>query len=285
MVDLGDEGGGGRVLGIVGRIVKDGSLRRDQVYKDGELVRDHKTMQSSPSSIFLLILNSHRLVYVKEMTGAPDKLAFRSTLLSFLKEERSRVIKEKSKEVDEKYKNREKRKSEKDKIQEKYQLPTLQLIPLASQSSVEEFVERYETLKRIKITYRETNDENPMGKFFSQLRKDKEALGGDSASVVHVAKEGLDKEAAVERITAAAAEGINGVTLSGVDEGGDTLVGNNENFQIKKPIDDLDGDPAVAAEKMYDSFSELVRDGVINLDRQAAKVTRKIASIFMGYFE
>ncbi|WP_155616495.1 hypothetical protein [Xanthomonas translucens] len=284
LVLLGNDDKDRPLVGVAGRIIKDGQVRREQVYKEGGLVKDHRTMQSSPSAIFLLMLHNHRLIYVKETTGAPDKATFRSTLLSFLKSARAAHIKGLYKKIDELHPTRKKRREEKEKVDENYQLPTLQLIPLATQGSVEEFVGKYDVLKRIKITYRATNDENPMGAFFAQLRKNKDALGSDSASVVQVSKGGLDKEEAIHQITAAAGEGVNAVDLSGTDEGGDTLIGNNDSFQVKKPINNLSNVPATAAHELYSSFSELVDEGLIKLDKVRADTMKKITAIYDRYF-
>lgn len=73
-----------KVIGIIGRFIKDTTLVREQIFLDKQrIVKDSESIQSSPSSIFLLILNNHRLIYVKETKNAPPKDAFIKTLLSF----------------------------------------------------------------------------------------------------------------------------------------------------------------------------------------------------------
>lgn len=82
-----------KVVGIIGRFIKDTTLAREQIFvEDRGLVRDSESIRSSPSSIFLLILNNHRLIYVKETKDAPPKDAFKSTLLDFLRESHERFI-------------------------------------------------------------------------------------------------------------------------------------------------------------------------------------------------
>ncbi|WP_146093791.1 hypothetical protein [Xanthomonas arboricola] len=257
LVYLGEDDQARPLVGIAGRFIKDGEISREQIYKNGVLVKNSRKMQSSPSSIFLLILHNHRLVYVREMAGAPDKASFRSTLLTFLKSARDENIKARFEEVDNEYSTRKDRREKKDEIYDEYQVPSLQVIPLASHGSVVDFIEKYDVLRQVKITYRATNDENPMGDFFTLLKASKEALGSDKAVVVQEAKKGLDKSEAASQITAAAGQGINSVDLRGTDDAGDTLVGNNDSFQLKKPIEGLSSDPAEAAEALFESFREL----------------------------
>lgn len=75
----------GRVL-LVGRIIKDMVLEREQVYEEGKgLLAEADELRSSPSSVFVLILDVHRLLYVKETRYAPSLENFKSTVESFLK--------------------------------------------------------------------------------------------------------------------------------------------------------------------------------------------------------
>lgn len=47
-----------KVIGIIGRFIKDTTLVREQIFLDKQwIVKDSESIQSSPSSIFLLILN------------------------------------------------------------------------------------------------------------------------------------------------------------------------------------------------------------------------------------
>ncbi|MDV6342737.1 hypothetical protein R2103_13255 [Nitrosomonas sp. Is24] len=60
------------VIGIVGRIVKNTKLKREQIFRRTEgIVEDKKELETAPSSTFLLILNNHRLILCKEVPGAP----------------------------------------------------------------------------------------------------------------------------------------------------------------------------------------------------------------------
>jgi len=173
------------VIGIAGRFIKDTTLKREQVYEKGKgLIKDVETMRSSPSAIFLLILNYHRLIYVKETADAPSKESFGSTLLTFLREKRrcfidseydryrSLIERMPPNELDLTSKNlierlntfaghnvidcSQDRNSKfiitKKKLQEIFPNPTLELIPLPSTESIEEFVKKYDVLKVLEIS-------------------------------------------------------------------------------------------------------------------------------------
>lgn len=81
-------GGNNPVLGIVGRFVKDTILSREQIFdaNNSRLIPDKQEIQSSPSSIFALILNNHRLLYLHETQYALSLASFQATIKSFIKQ-------------------------------------------------------------------------------------------------------------------------------------------------------------------------------------------------------
>ena len=277
---------GAEVLGICGRFIKDTTLTREQVYVEGEgLVQDREQMQSSPSALFLLILNNHRLIYVKETTDAPPKEAFRATLLSFLRQVHARVLKAKLAAVDEAGLGREAAREAKDQIRDAYERPTLELIALTSEESIEEFISKYEVLTQIRIKLSDRNDEADLDEFFNQMQRAKDSIGSVDTVLTHRAADGLDKDEAISQVAAATAQGNQNVTLRGSDEGGDTLIGNNEKFQLRTPLENLSSDPAQAAEQMFEAFRDLAGRGLIQLPRLGKRTARAIATIFAEYFD
>jgi hypothetical protein len=175
------------IIGIVGRFIKDTTLEREQIFEAGKgLIHDTESMRSSPSSLFLLILNNHRLVYVKETKDAPSKESFRSTLLSFLRSkhkqyieaefERHNALREANPELE--------RVTKKD-LYELTPRPTLELISLTSEDSIEQFIRKYSILKTIEISLSDRNDENDNDPFFEELQKRKDAIGSTKSVVKH----------------------------------------------------------------------------------------------------
>jgi hypothetical protein len=264
------------VVGIAGRFIKDTTLEREQIFdrKKG-LVQDSDSMRSSPSAIFLLILNNHRLVYVKETKNAPSKETFRSTLLSFIRSKHKLFINSEY----EKYKNEDGEKVTKKSLYEKFPKPSLDLIPLTSDESIEAFVRNYETLKYIEISLSDRNDEIDDDPFFEQLQKRKDYLGSDKSVVQHRNSKGLDKEKAISEIGEATAQGNQKVKLNGVDANGDVLRGNNEEFQLRKPLEGLSKVPSKAAGKLYDTFKSLVDDGLVKVPSTSEKAKKIVSGI------
>lgn len=262
------------VIGIVGRIIKDTTIRREQIYAPGKgLVKSEDALQSSPSAIFLLILNNHRLVYVAETKDAPSKETFRSTLLSFIRQKHQKFIEE----LHEKRNDESLSKITKKSLSEEFPRPTIELVPLTSESDIESFVKKYETLKVLEIKLLDRNDENDNDAFFEELQKRKDDLKSKISVVRHSSPEGLDIQQAVDEITEATQQGNQKVTLAGIDQNGDVLRGNNEKFQVRTPIEGLKRGISAAATQLYQTFSTLVEDGTVKLPKLTER-TRKIVS-------
>jgi len=268
-------------VGLAGRFIKDTTLRREQIFEQGKgLVKDPGLMRSSPSAIFLLILNNHRLVYVRETRDAPTKESFKATLLAFLRKKHKDYIKkeyEKNKVERRKFPNLPK--VTKRDLYEFLPNPTLDLIPLTSEDSIENFINKYNVLKTIEIFLSDRNDENDNDRFFEELQRRKDAIGSARSVVKHINNGGLNKEAAVKEVTEATLQGNQSVKLSGFDSEGDKLIGNNEHFQLRKPIDDLSDAPEKAAYDLYRSFIGLAEEGLIKLPPTSEKAMRIINSL------
>lgn len=269
------------VVCVVGRFIKDTTLEREQIFdrKNG-LVQDSNSMRSSPSALFLLILNNHRLIYVKETRDAPSKETFRSTLLNFIRSKHKQFI-------DSEYERQNiesDQKVTKKSLYERYPRPSLDLIPLTSDESIESFVRKYETLKYIEISLSDRNDENDNDPFFQELQKRKDSLGSDKSVVQHRNSKGLDKERAISEIEEATAQGNQKVKLNGVDSEGDVLRGNNDEFQLRTPLDGLSKKPSKAAVKLYETFNTHIDDGLVKVPATSQKTKGIIAKIVERLF-
>ncbi|MEW8073920.1 MAG: hypothetical protein AB2826_26245 [Candidatus Thiodiazotropha sp.] len=274
------------VIGIAGRYIKDTTLEREQIFEEGKgLIRDTGSLRSSPSALFLLILNNHRLVYVKETKDAPPKESFRSTLLSFLRTKHKQHIESEFK----RYKTLQEADPERERVTKKdlYEStprPTLELIPLTSEDSIEQFVRKYSILKTIEISLSDRNDENDNDPFFEELQKRKDAIGSTNSVVKHNNSKGLDKDEAIHEIAEATEQGNQAVKLVGIDNEGDILRGNNEKFQLRKPLEDLSSMPAKAANELYNSFVGLVEDGLVKIPETSQRAKVIIESLIHRLF-
>ncbi len=83
------------VLAVAGRFIKDTTLRSEQVFERGRgLVRKVGSLDSAPSAIFVLILNTHKLIYCPETAHSPAISSFRSTVYNYIRQSQKKFIQE-----------------------------------------------------------------------------------------------------------------------------------------------------------------------------------------------
>lgn len=266
-------------LGVAGRFIKDTVLERDQIL-DGEkgLVHDSKKLRTSPSAVFLLILNNHRLLYVKETQNAPGLESFCSTVQKFLRIKHRKYIDV----LFEKHKAARKEDKTlphvtKQELNQDTPWPTVNLVPIGTRESLASFINQYDILKSVEVQLLDTNSEIDNAPFFEKVREQKDAIGSKKTVVRHTNTDGLDKDVASEQLSNAAIQGNHQIKFDGLDEAGDRLKGNNEDFKIKTPIGDI-GDVLVpAVKKMHASFKGLVESGLVLIPKVAEAVDQLIA--------
>ncbi len=255
------------VYGIAGHFVKDTILEREQIYdRERGLISDTERIRSSPSALFVLILNNHRLLYLKETRHAPSMETFGVTLERFL-------LKKHKAYIDRQFTEHQQKRTNDPSLPKIYKVglmletpwPDLKIVPLASKESLDKFIDRYRTLKRVQVQLLDTNSEGNNDPFFDQARKKKKAIGSKKTIIQHQNDEGLDKNEATAQLKSATAQGNNFVKLDGEDKKGDKLVGNNEDFNIRVPISDIGPTVPSAAKTMYNSFNELTITNTIEV--------------------
>lgn len=245
---------------VAGRFVKDLFLHREQVYVEGEgVVSNPGKMQSSPSALFFLFLNNHRLLYYHESSFAPKLGIFESTIRWFFKDERKKVINRILADDDlrEKRSKRYGQRVTRALLNKKIPEPDIEIIPLSSVENLRSFVNRFSVLKSVKVTFFRTNNELDTDALFRAIREQGDILGRQRTVLDHSSKEGLDKDGVVEQFGELGTFGNSEMFLRGVDDKGDRLSGNNEDFQVKIPIDSLPKNVSDAARQVYAIYSDL----------------------------
>lgn len=256
----------GEQIVFYGRFIKDTVLTRNQIYQSGVgLISDQESIQSSPSSIFALILNNHKLVFAPEVPYAPSVDNLTATLQSFIGREREsyvRALRAAS------------LLSEEPKSLSYFfeQIPPPEVIatPMASSGSVAEFVRRFAKITNLTIKLIDTNAEFPTRDLFRMLRATKEDTLAKTTSLVHESTDGLRKEAVISEVGAAASGGNQKIVIRGVDEDGARLVGDNEHVKFQVEATDLSDSVPRAAEQMTRIFGEQVGKGRLSLDTSSA---------------
>jgi hypothetical protein len=263
---------GGRVVAIAGRFVKRTQLRREQFYDEhiGELVRQPSTMPSAPSALFVLVLNTHRLIYCPETNYPPSVESFALLSRKLLVLEHDKFLRRKQHEA------RETQRITLKALREEYPVPSVSVVPVAGSTELREFIDRYSTLKFAQVELLDVNDELDNEGFFRAVRARKNAASAKSTKIVHANKDGLAREAVYEQLEGPALQGTARIVLRGVDQHGAKINGDNENFTMRLPAPpDMPEEPAAAAPVLCDAardFGSDVLQGPVGVAERVAEI-------------
>jgi hypothetical protein len=259
-------------LALAGRFIKDTTLTSEQVYVDGKLVRRNAQMDSSPSAIFTLILNNHKLIYYPETAHAPGLDSFRSTALHYIRHRYQEFVSdewESRKATWEKEDDPTAGKPLKKDVLKDFPFPSLEIVALSSDLSLRQFLEGFDKLNEISIQIVRPNSElDNSGMFMPALRESSESLNAKTSKVIHSAPDGLNKAAAETQLSRVANEGNAKIDMKGKDDTGGRISGNNEQFRLVVPVKSVSSVVRKAAKKLYEIFSEQVAHGGIHLPAQ-----------------
>ena len=267
-------------LVLAGRIIHNTVLVREQHLVDGEIVKDHTTLPSAPSAIFVLMFDTHRLVYAPETKGAPSLQALRATIHKAIRERWNAYLRERQTEVEKSTQQHVTLKQ----LREDEPEPKLTILPLSNESSIEAFLKGFSVLKQVKIELIKPNDEIDSLEWLADTRNIGEDIGASDASVIYANKSGLDIAGAATRIGEITDGGNADVSLRGLDANGDRLTGNNDQFKINVPADDIPTDVKKAAPLLVNIFREKVAEGLIHVPKMTTDIKGKLRRIgaFLG---
>lgn len=267
------------VLAIAGTYIKDTVLSREQTYDPiAGITRDEATMPSAPTAFFLLILNNHKLVYLPETSYAPDLNSFKRTVLHNLKKQHDtfvRGIYSSSKEQSTKITLKS--------IEEQHPQPSLDIVPITGDEQLEAFVNRYSKLKSVELHILKTNHEMDGATVFQELKKQIEPMEADTSRLKISSKDGLEKQATIDTVKAATKTGNQRAIFRGEDSEGNNLDGDNSNFSISSPVDEIPNNKSDLIGKLYKRYKELVESGVITI--RICMVADRLTDMFDRIFE
>ncbi len=245
---------------IAGQFVKNTELQREQILDDSNgLIKDHRTLRSSPSSFFVLVLNNNRLMYYPETAHAPDFTAFRATCMAFLDKKHKDFINSiyLSRRID------------KSKLVTKRQLYNehkslhLEIVPLVSQDNVQDFINRFNKLQNIVFKIIRPNDDISAAEILGEIRQLSDELGSENAKLTIRNSTGLNKDVATSTVISATESGNQEVMISGIDEDGNRLSGSNEKFNLTSPIETFPTTTGSRISMFIGKFLKLQKDGKI----------------------
>lgn len=256
---------------LVGRMVKDTILEREQLYVDGKLKADKNEMQSSPSSIFVLLLDVHRVLFFKETKFAPTLENFATTSEHFIREKYKIFI-------DDQHEKSivEGKRIPKTKLRQKHLLPILEIIPLTSAKNISSFIKQYDVLRSVTYVFADRNDEQDNEPFFEAVQKQKDNVGSSKTQVIHHNTDGLDKSSVTQEVQSATVQGTQKVKLTGTDVNGNKLNGDNNSFSLIKSIEVKSQRVSDVGKTLFDAFAEVAQEGLIKLPEVGARTLTKL---------
>lgn len=252
---------------LAGKFIRNTVLRRQQYHDDitGELIQDDQSLPSSPSAFFVLILNNHRLIYLKETKNAPTLEMFRSTAETFLKRETrdyaSSLTKESKKE-----------------FLLNFGLPSVRITPLTSDVRLAEFIKSYKKLETVKVTLKVRNDENDYAGFIDELQERSTTANSQSTNLLYENKnKGLNKDVITQQLSDLTQQGNQTVRLVGLSENDEVLKGDNENFKILQSINGIDlKNISSTTKSLIKRFTNLVDKKQITIPKTKQSVLNKL---------
>lgn len=260
-----------KTIALVGRFIRDTKLTSTQFYdyKTKELIAQNESIQTSPSALFILMLNNHRLIYLKETPHAPTLEMFKDTCQTFLRRQTKLHAESLLKE-------------ERKNFIIEYGLPDIDITPLNTKESLEDFLKEYKTIHSIKITLKKRNDELQFRDDLIRRAQQKTDSLRSSSTTLSFSnkKDGLDLEETKEQLAEATEQGNQGILIEGFNNNGDLLKGNNDKFKVIKHISGIDLDNIVStAKKLYKSFTKLTTSREIIVPPTEPSVKKKLENI------
>lgn len=265
-------------LALVCRFVKDTVLRRHQVYdaKKG-VVPDERAMKSAPSALAILLLKSHRLLYIREVPGAPSAKSFGSTFKHFLRDATfayQNSVYEQRRDAEEKV--------TKKAVRELFPVPDVDVVPLVASESLKQFLGRFDKLKTLKIELAPTNNEIDNSGFLKKLRSVSGGTGSKKTVVVQQNNEGLDTKGC-QKYAEAAKQGNAFVEMIGVDKNGDDLRGTNENFSVRAQLPTVVEDRDARVKESVTKYSELLDKNIIEIGESGEDYADKLKTVHQKF--
>ena len=271
LVKLGEDSGV-PVLAVCGHFVKNVNLTREQTFdKNGQLIKAPASMPSSPSAFFVLILNTHRLVYFAETAHAPDLKSFETTAANFIKRYRERKI-------NEEYKASQAKVTKK-ALQEQLPRPTVTVVPLAERERITDFINRFETIKLVKFRLIKPNHETDASEVVSAVRETIGAMKPDHLDIIATNSAGLDISQVKQVVGEATEVGNTDIAIKGEDKDGVQIRGTNDEFALTVDLEKAESTDAGLRGQLYNMYQELVAAGKIKLGDGLGHVADKIKSI------
>jgi hypothetical protein len=256
IVNLGDGN-----TGLAFEFVKNQLLESVQRLEGNEVYPESNWIKSAPSAIVVIILNTHRLVYMPKTKYAPTMQELRATCEILINKFRVQLIESLMEEGE-----RGKKSELRAQLRLQYPRADVKIVPLTSNLSIAGSLRQFKVIDKLSITLVTPNNDLDLDDFFSNVRKTGNDVGAKTTTLVHESKDeaGLKKPPAVKEIKAATQQGNALVEVKGKGQDDSPLTQTNEDLKFKQratfePSTDLKKN----AKEMVAQFSTLINSGTI----------------------
>lgn len=260
------ESNGSNEVVIAGQFVVDTKFKRTQIFSE-KIIPDSASMEVALSSFFVLRLSDHKLIYVKEVSGAPGLAKFRTTIESFFRRSRNDYIGKLFEDLKlQKEVGMIDKRVTKKSISESIGIPILEIVALPGKGSLASFINQFKTLSEIQVRMVKPNNELDNSELFEGLRSVNEKLDSEVTTITYRNPEGLTKNNVQEQLEGAL-DGNSELKFKGKREDGSKLNGSNEDFTVSIPIDKIPQERKAAASLLNRIFKDLVKQGSLFVAR------------------
>lgn len=271
----------GKTPAIIGRFVKHIVYRSHQKEVDDVLKPDNQSLPTDPSSIFVLMLDTHRLLYLREFSESPKIDEFKNAMQSFLSLAHREFLREE--------KERLKAGGEKvtlEDLEKRIPSPELEVIPLANAIKSAELVQKLEIVKKLTIRLVKTNSEGISGELMADSAKFKGSLGARDFKIEASSPvEGLNKTTTSRVIRELADQGTADYEAIGDMKDGSYTRIVNETTAAKKPMPHVSKDVSAASHEMMGGFFALISDGSIPAPATPVRVAKILRDSIRNLYE
>lgn len=171
---------------LCGNLIKNTELKRKTLLENGQITSSPYTMETSPYSRFVIFLDNHRLILVKNESDSPDTRSFESTVKEVVNRYIRAENRRRKKEMD----------SVKDSRAELLPKASIRVIDTPSEEEIKKVIsEAYKIVSLTLNFFPLNNDDDPSG-LYENLRKELENLESRTGRVIFnspKSKEGVIK--------------------------------------------------------------------------------------------
>ncbi len=289
---------------MYGRLVREATIKSRQKLNGTELIDDNNEMTTHPSSFFVLMLDAHKLLWVREMNRAPKLSDFNSIIKRIFIKHRSRYIREELKKHKEelyiefgkkrfKTNSKEKELFEKRKreFRERIYFETheeINVTPISDQRQLEQKIKSLESINHLKIKLLPTNNEiaNENKKFLSKYEILNQKIGSINSNVEFTGgDQTLNKEVVID-LYKNSSKGTMEAEIKGVTKEGDVVKFKNsdDSTTFKRRIENyLRKNSQNTIAQIIDMFQSVIQAKIIMLPNKEDQSKEKAQSLIKEF--